>query len=347
MYLRLIRPILFALSQRDAEKAHELALRALCFARHVPVRSLLTIITHTPSLEREAFGIKFKNPIGFAAGIDKQGTSLLGLEALGFGFGEVGTVPPQPQPGNPRPRLFRITEHQSLINAMGFNSVGAERVRANIQKYGSPQIPIGVNVGANKTTPVEKMEEDFVASMRVLYPIARYFTINISSPNTPGLRDLQAYKPLQSLLNTCTTALEELRAQHGEERRKPYVVKIAPDISISDLENILTVIVAAKASGIIIGNTTINRPPFLSISDARRQGGFSGPELFSRMKALAAHSKLQMPRLPIIAVGGISSADQAKLLLEKVGVDLIQVYTAFVYQGPLFPSRLVRGLNRM
>lgn len=340
---RLVRPLLFRL---DAERAHELAFTAGRIAQALPgFLSLQAALAGKadPALRRQVFGLDFPSPIGLAAGLDK-GAKLLPLwKALGFGFVEIGTVTPRPQPGNPRPRLFRFPEAGLILNRMGFNSEGAQAVAKRLDKRPSGLI-VGGNLGKNKETPEAQALDDYRAAYRLIAPRVDYTVINISSPNTPGLRDLQAPEKLRPLLE----GLLALRKEMGLERQA-LLLKLAPDLAEEDLDALVDATVAAGFDGLIATNTTLDRgivaDSLRARVEAKGAGGLSGAPL--RRKALEVqrrvHTKLA-GRLPWIACGGIGSAAQARESLEG-GAALVQVYSALIFEGPGLVKRMNRGLR--
>jgi len=341
---RLLKPLLFRL---DAEKAHNLAFTAGGVAQRVPgFLSLSAALTGKPdpSLRREAFGLAFPSPIGLAAGLDK-GARLLPLwKSLGFGFVEIGTVTPRPQPGNPKPRLFRFPEAGLILNRMGFNSEGAEVVAKRLAHRPSGLI-IGGNLGKNKETPEEKALDDYRAAYRLIAPRVDYSVVNISSPNTPGLRDLQAPEKLKPLLE----GLLALRKEMGLERQA-LLLKLAPDLAMEDLDALIETVVASGFDGLIATNTTLDRGivagDLRARVEAQGAGGLSGAPM--RDKALATQHRVQAKlagRLPWIACGGIGSATQVKESLEG-GASLVQIYSALIFEGPGLVKRMNGGLAR-
>jgi dihydroorotate dehydrogenase len=345
MLYALIRPFLFALS---AETAHRLVLWSMSLAsRFAPLRAFLRALyqpTPRPRLRTRCFGLEFENPIGLAAGLDKDAEAVPGFEALGFGFVEVGTVTPRPQPGNPKPRLFRLKPDRALINRMGFNNHGAEEMEQQLARAAPhrqrDRRMLGVNLGKNKDTPLEQAPADYLASFRKLYERGDYFVVNVSSPNTPGLRSLQSVEALSAIVKP----LLEERSSHSI--RKPVLVKLAPDLALEDALEIARACESLGVDGLIIGNTTLDRSGLVSAKELVEQsGGLSGAPLRSRstmmLRAVAANT-----RLPIIGVGGILGAADA---YEKIraGASLVQVYTGFIYQGPSLLSRMVRELDEL
>jgi len=333
IYRSLVRPVLFRL---PAETAHELALHSLSV---VPTR-LIAKRFNDPALNIKRFGLSFPNPVGLAAGFDKNGIALNPLAALGFGFIEAGTVTYHPQPGNPRPRLFRLSEDKALINRAGFNNEGAAAFVKRVERE-RPDCILGVSIGKSKITPLEAATEDYLASFELVYKVADYIAVNVSSPNTPQLRELQQAQQLELLLS----ALQERRQQFP--KRVPLLVKLSPDLERRDLEAIVEVMLRLGIDGIIATNTTISRENLRT--DAQRvaacgEGGLSGKPLKDRAtKMIAELYQLTGGRIPIIGVGGIFTAEDA---WEKIsaGASLIQLYTGFIYQGPGIARQINDGL---
>ena len=319
----LARPLLFAI---DAEQAHGATIKMLKVANRLP----FTLGGGDARLRVKAFGLDFPNPLGMAAGFDKHAEVPDALLRLGFGFTEIGTVTPLPQEGNPRPRLFRLIEDEGVINRFGFNSEGHRnvynRLAARPRKHGIA----GVNVGANKDAA--DRVEDYVAGIENFADVADYFTVNISSPNTPGLRDLQQAAVLDDLL---ARVLDARDRKAGLQGRKPVLLKIAPDLTESDLDDIVRICRARGIDGMIIGNTTITRPAWLRSANAKETGGLSGKPLFElSTKMLAMTYQRVEGKFPIIGAGGIHDAASAIAKLEA-GASLLQLYSALVYGGPL------------
>lgn len=314
----------------DPERAHELTLRALeagIFSRAAP---------DDPKLRQTICGLEFPNPLGMAAGFDKDARVPGGLLAMGFGFAEIGTVTPRPQPGNPRPRVFRLIRERGAINRLGFNSGGHEAAKARLASR--PAGVIGVNIGANKASadPVE----DFAAGLRAFYALADYFAVNISSPNTPGLRDLQAPDRLKRLLDRLMTESEGLAAGAGP--RRPIFVKLAPDIHDDDLPATIACLVDHQVDGIILTNTTISRQEIPQAAYRAEAGGLSGRPLFQRAtRTLAKTYLLTEGKLPLVGVGGIDSGEAA-LAKIRAGATLLQLYTGMIYEG----AGLLSGIKR-
>jgi len=324
------RPLLNAL---DPEQAHELTLRALEAGMHPRWRA-----PDDGRLATNAWGLAFNNPLGIAAGFDKDARVIPAVFGMGLGFAEVGTVTPRPQPGNPRPRIFRLHRDHALINRLGFNSGGHALALSRLLHH-PPRGIIGVNVGANRDAP--DRAADYVEGIRTFYDVAGYFCINVSSPNTPGLRDLQAPAALDDLLARVLTGRSEAMAA-GKPGR-PIVVKIAPDMAQADLEPIVAVLMGRGVDGIAVGNTTLSR---LGVSDAARResGGLSGRPLFHRSTVMLARVyRLTQGRVPLIGIGGIDSGIAAIAKVEA-GATLLQFYTGLVFEGPALISRIKRAL---
>lgn len=336
----LVKPLLF---RQDPEEVHDLVLSGLEFAsRHRPLLQLMTAFcrAHDPRLETEAFGLRFPNPVGLAAGLDKNARAVPAWAALGFGFVEIGSVTAQAQPGNPKPRLFRLPTDAALVNRMGFNNEGAEsvarRLRTSRQAYGRFGIPLGINLGKSKVTPLEQAPQDYLHSLRELWEYGDYFALNVSSPNTPGLRQLQDKERLEELLAAITAFTRT------QTPAKPVLLKIAPDLGWEQIDEILELAERYSLSGIIATNTTTSRE---GLSTATQEaGGLSGRPLRARalevLRYLSTHT-----RLPLVSVGGIFTPEDVLERLEN-GARLVQVYTGFVYQGPTLPRRLCQGLLR-
>ncbi|MEG3178307.1 quinone-dependent dihydroorotate dehydrogenase [Sphingomonas sp. RB3P16] len=327
MLFPLLRPALFAL---DAEHAHDLTLTLLATASRAPLR----LGTPPASLRSTVAGLAFPNPVGLAAGVDKNGRAIDGFFALGFGSVEIGTLTPLPQPGNPQPRLFRLVEDQAVINRMGFNNGGiaAALPRAVAAKRAGL---LGINVGANKDAP--DRVADYAHGVAAAAQVADYITINISSPNTPGLRDLQHGNELLDLL----AAADE--ARRAPIKRPPLFLKVAPDLDPSAIDFIARAAAAHQIDALIVSNTTISRPPLAS-RHAGESGGLSGAPLASLARQrLADFRQATGGTLPLVSVGGIDSADEAYARI-RAGASLVQLYTALVFQGPGLARRIVRGL---
>ncbi|MFL5428370.1 MAG: quinone-dependent dihydroorotate dehydrogenase [Myxococcales bacterium] len=337
MVYRLIRPLLFALGP---ERAHELAAALLGIWTRLPGSPP----RHRP-LARTLFGLRFPSPIGLAAGMDKGRVLVPAWFRLGFGFVEVGTITPLPQPGNERPRLFRLPAQAALINRMGFNNEGAAAVAARLAALPPQPGPVGINIGRNKATPNERAADDYLAAFRALAPRADYVAVNVSSPNTPGLRALQSADALGRLLETLTRDRDALAAANG--RRVPILVKLSPDEPDDALDAMAAAAVSAGADGLIATNTTLSRAGVDSEPSAGESGGLSGLPLRTRAERVCARLYLRTRgKTPIVGVGGIGSAEDAYRRI-RAGASLVQIYTAFVYEGPSLPRRIESGLANL
>ncbi len=344
---RAVRPLLFRI---DSERIHRLSLSAIRVAGRSTIGRDLAALAGDASLGADAVdvaGIRFRSRVGLGAGFDKDAVALGGWAALGLGFAEVGTVTPLPQPGNPRPRLFRLPEDEALVNRMGFNNAGAAEVARNLAAA-RPRLPsgfmVGVNIGRNAATLAEDSVRDYLAVQRLLAPLADYLAVNVSSPNTPGLRDLQAPGRLRELL----TALNEAGQREGVAR--PIFVKLAPDLSAGDLEAALTAVLEIPAQGLILSNTTIARDRLRSPEQLTGEGGgLSGAPLLVRTRGAVRRMRaLVGDRMAIIASGGIGSAEDAVALV-GAGADLVQLWTGLVYAGPALvgaATKAIRGMAR-
>lgn len=347
LYRSVLRPLLFRL---PPETAHELALRALrvSLGREWAYR-LASGRFEGAGCEVERFGLKFRNPVGLAAGFDKNGTAARGLASLGFGFIEVGTVTHQPQPGNPRPRLFRLPLDRALINRQGFNNHGAEALARQLAQE-RPECVLGINIGKSRIVPVEEAIDDYLSTFELVYAHADYIVVNVSSPNTPGLRALQQGDALAALLGALQHRNDELAQRRGKPSPLPLLVKIAPDLNMRELETIVEVAERSRLAGIIATNTTTGRENLRTPPEhlaACGQGGLSGAPLRSRStEIIAALHRLTNGRLKIIGVGGIFNADDA---WEKLcaGASLLQLYTGFIYEGPSVVRRINEGLQEI
>jgi dihydroorotate dehydrogenase len=343
-YQRQIFPLLTRL---DAERAHRFALHGLHIAERLP-GGITALARDVPApdhrLRVEALGLSFANPLGVAAGLDKDAEAIDALFALGFGAVEIGTVTPRPQPGNPRPRVWRIPGEEAVINAMGFPSSGVMTVRKRIFGRQFPGI-IGINLGKNKDTPLEEAARDYTRVLDDLWPMANYVVINVSSPNTPGLRELQGRKALGQLVGE-VQRLNRWKADVFSQSPHPVLVKIAPDLDDWALDEVLQGAIDGETSGFIISNTTIDRS-VLSDPHMELPGGVSGKPLRERANDLLRKSSYRLGKqnkLPLIGVGGISSAHD---IIERIqaGASLVQIYTGFVYGGPGLPARLLNDLS--
>lgn len=349
-YHHVARPLFFRL---DAERAHHLTMRGLAACAASPVGTELlrglsgaekNVDGDDPRLARTVFGVRFPNPVGLAAGFDKDGVALAAWEALGFGFVEVGTLTPRPQPGNPRPRLFRLPAQRALINRLGFNNDGAESAAVRFGKLRAAgrwsRVPVGINLGKNKDTPLAQATDDYVRGLKTLRPFADYFALNVSSPNTLGLRGLQNRDELDALLR----AVHE--ANHSQTPVRPILLKIAPDLEFSQIEDILALAAQHGLAGLIATNTTVARdahqlPP--GTRHAAETGGLSGAPLRARATEIVRFVTKTAPGLPVIAVGGVADAASAREKLDA-GAALVQLYTGFVYGGPTLVPEIRQGL---
>jgi dihydroorotate dehydrogenase len=340
VYKSLIRPFLFLF---DPEKIHYFTFSLLKKAGRIPgMKNILKgfYSLTDKKLERTLFGIKFSNPVGLAAGFDKDAKLIDELACFGFGFIEIGTLTPKAQPGNDKPRLFRLPQDQALINRMGFNNGGASAAVDRLKKRKSNVI-IGGNIGKNKITPNEKAMDDYNYCFETLYPYVDYFVVNVSSPNTPGLRELQEKEPLKQLL------LSVKALSLAKEKPKPVLLKIAPDLTDSQLMDVVNVLRETKTDGVIATNTTISRQNLLTDTDEVTKigaGGLSGKPVAMRSTEVISFLRKQLGKdFPIIGVGGIMSPDDA---IEKInaGADLVQIYTGFIYEGPGFVKRICQKL---
>jgi dihydroorotate dehydrogenase len=343
-YEKLIRPLFFRL---DSEVAHERGVQAMALlGTFPPLCRALEAWSRLPKGTKpvEAFGLKFPNAVGLAAGFDKNARAWPAAAALGFGHVEIGTVTALGQPGNPKPRMFRYPQEEAVINRMGFNNEGAESVAARLATQpgaGARRIPLGVNLGKSKVTDIEKAAEDYLASFARLADYADYLVLNVSSPNTPGLRQLQDESRLRELLSAITRANRERAAKSGK-RRVPVLLKIAPDLTWPQVDAALGVIAEFSLDGIIATNTTLARPGFFAT--VNEAGGLSGAPLRRRSTEIVNYiSRATSGRLPIIGVGGITDEESAGEKLDA-GATLVQVYSGMVYRGPFFAADLARGL---
>lgn len=340
MFKLLLRPLLFLL---PAETAHHAALTLLKVVLKLPLMKTaagMIFSVKDTSLQRHVFGLSFPNPVGLAAGFDKNAEYIDELSCLGFGFIEIGTVTPLPQPGNNKPRLFRLPKDGAIINRMGFNNEGAEMVAMRLKRRKS-NIIIGGNIGKNKSTPNESAASDYINCFEALFDYVDYYTVNVSSPNTPGLRELQDKAPLMNILN----ALQE--RNNLKFRRKPILLKIAPDLTDSQLDDIVDIATATKIDGIVATNTTISRehlqtPP--AVVSRCGTGGLSGTPLRNRATEVIRYLRNKTD-IPIIGVGGIMTARDAEDKI-KAGASLVQVYTGFVYEGPALARKICKGIAK-
>lgn len=325
-----VRPLLFRL---DAECAHALVLRGIRHGARLPLAPPVA----AECLAMECFGLRFPNPLGLAAGFDKNAEATGGLLHLGLGFVESGTVTPRPQEGNPKPRLFRLPEDEALVNRLGFNNKGLEYVRTRLEQRDTRAGIVGINIGKNKDT--EHAIADYIVLLRELGPLADYVTVNISSPNTTGLRDLQRREALTELLESLLNERSKL------PRSVPMLLKIAPDLGPAELEDVAQVVMQHRMDGLIVSNTTISRPPALQSSHAAETGGLSGKPLMPlATRTLRQVYVLTEGKIPLVGVGGIASAADAIAKI-RAGASLLQLYSALVYQGPALIGDILRGLE--
>lgn len=331
----LMRPLLFSL---DAETAHEVTLKLVNIAYHTGINKLIYPATSKKPVN--VMGLDFKNPVGLAAGLDKNGDYIDALASLGFGFIEIGTVTPRPQPGNPKPRLFRLTEHQAIINRMGFNNKGIDHLINNVLTCHYQGI-LGINIGKNADTPIENAVDDYLIGLRKAYPVASYITINISSPNTKNLRLLQQGDEIRQLIETLKT--EQLKLQQEHDKYVPLVLKIAPDLTVDDISRIARLLMEFAIDGIIATNTTIDRGMIAGHPLAGESGGLSGRPVKEKSTAVVRQLSAELAgKIPIIAVGGILSAEDAR---EKflAGASLVQLYSGLIYKGPKLIEDIVEN----
>ncbi len=333
MYKSILRPLLFKF---DPEKVHHFSFSSLQKASKLPGYKSFAKANfqiENAKLEREVFGLKFKNPVGLAAGFDKDAKLYKELSELGFGFIEIGTLTPKPQDGNPKKRLFRLKEDQAIINRMGFNNEGVDQAVERLKS--NPGVLIGGNIGKNKVTPNDEAFNDYKIGFEKLFPVVDYFVVNVSSPNTPNLRDLQEKEPLTNLL----LGLQQLN--QTKAKTKPILLKIAPDLTNSQLDDIIDIVNDTKIAGVIATNTTIDRSNLQS-PQKTEMGGLSGKPLKNRATEVIAYlHKKGNGNFPIVGVGGIFSAEDALEKL-KAGASLVQLYTGFVYEGP----SLIKKINQ-
>jgi dihydroorotate dehydrogenase len=333
----LARPFLFCL---DAERAHDLGLVSIETAYRTGFNAVLA--ARPEPLPVDVFGLRFDNPVGLAAGLDKNGAHIDALAALGFGFIEVGTTTPRAQAGNPKPRMFRLPEREAVINRLGFNNGGVDALVANAEraKFSGP---LGINIGKNKDTPNERAVDDYLFCLERVYARANYVTINISSPNTQGLRDLQEEETLKRFIGTLRDAQEKLAAKH--RARKPMLLKIAPDLAEAELDGVADVLLASGIDGLICTNTTIDRAAVAGAKHAGESGGLSGKPLFEKSTAvLRGMAKRLGGRIPIIGVGGIAAGSDAAAKIDA-GASLVQFYTGMIYRGPALIGECVDAIR--
>ncbi len=336
MFYPAIRKVLF---QFDAETIHELTIKGLKNTG----KSALNVIykQSVPNKPVTVMGIKFPNPLGLAAGLDKNGECINAFAAMGFGFVEVGTVTPRPQSGNDKPRIFRIPEANAVINRMGFNNKGVDYLVSQVQAANFKGV-LGINIGKNKDTPDDNAKDDYIHCMRKVYDFATYITVNISSPNTPGLRSLQYGEALDALLSALKSEQTLLAEQYG--KYVPIAVKIAPDLNEEEVNSIAQSLILNNIDGVIATNTTLSREGVEGLEHGNEQGGLSGqPVKEKSTTVIKLLAKALDNKLPIIGVGGIASSDDANEKL-TAGASLVQIYTGFIYQGPPLIKDIVKGL---
>ena len=344
----LARSLLFRL---DPEAAHDLMMSALATLQHTPLSHLWS--QRQVSDPVTLAGLQFPNRVGLAAGLDKNARCIDAFAAMGFGFVEVGTVTPKPQPGNPKPRMFRIEQADALINRLGFNNEGLEAFIHNVQQSAEWQrrsrdeprhTLIGLNIGKNAATPLEHATDDYLIALEGVYPHADYVVVNISSPNTKNLRSLQTDEALEALLSAISLRRDQLEQQH--QRRVPLFLKIAPDLQAEQVEVIASALMRHRIDGVTATNTTIGREAVRGLPHADEAGGLSGRPVFEASNAVIRQLRAALgPRFPIIGVGGILSADDARQKIEA-GADLVQVYTGLIYRGPALVVEAAQALAR-
>ena len=337
MFYPLARYFLFKL---DPEVAHELSIKQLALLGGTPLDIFFR--QKVPSRPVTVMGLTFDNPVGLAAGLDKDGEAIDAFGAMGFGFIEVGTVTPRPQPGNDKPRLFRVIPAEGIINRMGFNNKGVDHLIENVKKSNYKGI-LGINIGKNKDTPLENGKDDYLICMDKVYPYAGYIAVNISSPNTPGLRQLQYGAALDELLVALKNRQLELAEKHG--KYVPLTVKIAPDLSNEEISQVAESLIRNKIDGVIATNTTLDRDMIFDMPHAAEIGGLSGRPLQAKSTAFIRELAKQLNgAMPIIGVGGIDSPLAAREKLDA-GAQLVQVYSGFIYKGPKLVSDIVKNLR--
>jgi dihydroorotate dehydrogenase len=335
----LARPFLFGL---DTEAAHELTLQALAWVQHTPL--VCAVAQPRVADPFTLAGIAFPNRVGLAAGLDKNGRCIDGLGAMGFGFIEVGTVTPKPQPGNPRPRMFRLPQAHAMINRLGFNNDGLAAFIANVKRarFRAGGGVLGLNIGKNASTPIERAVDDYLICVEGVYPHADYVTVNISSPNTTNLRALQSDAALDALLSAIHERDEQLAREHG--RRVPIFVKIAPDLDEAQIEVVAATLKKSGASGVVATNTTVTRDAVAQLPHGNESGGLSGAPVFEASNRVIQQLRAALgSAFPIIGVGGVMSGDTAAAKL-AAGADLVQVYTGLIYRGPALVTEVARAL---
>ena len=342
MLYPLIRKFFFSL---DAENAHGIGMSGVSLLSATGLGCVLS--KSVPACPVDVMGLKFPNPVGLAAGLDKNGDHIDGLAALGFGFLEIGTITPRPQPGNPRPRLFRIPEKQAIINRMGFNNEGVDKLIANVKaaNFTKKGGILGINIGKNFDTPIEKAADDYLACLERVYSLASYITVNISSPNTKNLRELQKDEALDALLAPLKKAQARLADQHG--RYVPMTLKIAPDLDPVQITGIADLLRRHRMDGVIATNTTVARTGVEGMKNAEETGGLSGAPLFEASTEVVRQLAVALKgELPIIGVGGIMSGDDAAAKI-AAGASLVQFYSGFIYRGPDLVGEAARSIAKL
>ena len=334
---QLLRPVFF---QLDPERAHDLALQAAELLRKSGAAPLVASSLEAPV---ECLGLTFKNPVGLAAGLDKNGAYIDAMAALGFGFVEVGTITPKPQAGNDKPRLFRLTREQAIINRFGFNNVGLDGLIANLERTKYSGV-LGINIGKNAVTPVDKAGDDYLICLERVYAHASYVTVNISSPNTKNLRDLQEGDALRALLDKLKNRQAQLESLHG--KKVPLLVKVAPDLDSAQIEAISQTLIDTEIEGLIATNTTLDRMAVQGSRYAAEAGGLSGAPLMRKStEVLAEFAQVLQGQIPLIGVGGINCGAGAKAKVDA-GASLVQLYSGLIYKGPSLISDCVRSLKK-
>ncbi|MDP7562685.1 MAG: quinone-dependent dihydroorotate dehydrogenase [Methylococcales bacterium] len=331
----LVRPLLFKL---DPELAHTLTLTGLDWLHFLKGTKILFPTVNTPPTT--IMGLSFKNTVGLAAGLDKNGAHIDSLAALGFGFIEIGTVTPRPQPGNPKPRLFRLVEHEAIINRMGFNNLGVDRLIENVKKAQFDGI-IGINIGKNADTPIESAADDYLICLKKVYPYASYITVNISSPNTQNLRQLQQGDEIRQLLAALSKEQHALNLKH--KKHVPLVLKIAPDLSTEEIDHIAALLLEFNLDGVIATNTTLSRTAVAGHPAAHEAGGLSGGPVREPATTVIKRLNQQLDgKIPVIAAGGILTAADAQ---EKqvAGAALVQLYSGLIYRGPKLINDILKA----
>lgn len=336
MFYELVRPVLFRF---DPETAHHIAFAALNAAHRLGLAPLLS--RRVPQSPHRVMGLEFPNPVGLAAGLDKNGDYIDALASLGFGFVEVGTVTPRPQPGNPAPRLFRLPQARALINRMGFNNKGIDYLLERVRRARFRGV-LGINIGKNFDTPLERAVDDYLIGLRKAYPYAGYIVVNISSPNTPGLRTLQYGEALEQLLSALRAEQLRLKQKHG--KYVPVAVKVAPDLDSEEIRTIADAVRTCGMDAVIATNTTLSREGVEGLPHAAEAGGLSGAPLLVRSTEVLRQLRQHLGKdMPIIAAGGIMSGADARTKIEA-GADLVQIYTGFIYRGPALIREIAAAL---